>query len=281
MVNCKLRIYGLGKGNILKILYIPMQTTQTGSGEDPSWLKSPKDEQRKNGRKSGAASDAANGSRVSTPLSSGRGRRSYGGGYDSAADDDDMNYNEDCCCCPMDPILLGIVFFHGICLCLGLSCIAINIHHLTHSFTSEKSTTGHVQDIICRTYMIIFAIIMIICEVDWRFIMRRIRILDLWIFRGFFYIYIGIQTIGNIDEFLAGISNTNTGTTTTTTSSSSLDNMIGTVIVVSGIIYVGLGICCIKSVAENRDKARRDGFGRAYREIREQDNNVNIEMESV
>lgn len=38
-------------------------------------------------------------------------------------------------------------------------------------------------------------------EIDWRYVMKRIRILDLWFFRGLFYFYVGFITIENDTTF--------------------------------------------------------------------------------
>jgi|SaaInlStandDraft_5_1057022.scaffolds.fasta_scaffold94215_2 hypothetical protein len=46
---------------------------------------------------------------------------------------------------------------------------------------------------------------------------------------------------------------------------SEYDNMIGVPIMVSGVIYSCMGICCIKSIAES--KKRKDRDNKMYREI--------------
>ena len=38
-------------------------------------------------------------------------------------------------------------------------------------------------------------------EIDWRYVMKRIRILDLWFFRGFFYFYVGFITVQGDSTF--------------------------------------------------------------------------------
>jgi hypothetical protein len=280
-----------------------MQTNNSAvSSEDPPWLKSPPKEERQ-GRRSAAGGangggtgtgGADSGSRLTTPLSSGRGRQSYGNpGYDSAEEDDDANYNEDCCCCPMDPILLGITFFHGICFVLGLAGVAVHLHHLTrwgravenavttdgsgsgsgsssHSSSSgsdiSDSYPGHhhsLKELFLRCYDVVFCLLIIVCETDWRFVMKRLRLLDLWMFRGLFYIYIGLQTLevqinGDVDlETL-----------------SDLDNMVGCLLVLAGVSYLCLGACCIKSVAEAK-RRQLQMLDRPYREVQD------VEMESV
>jgi hypothetical protein len=223
-----------------------LSTNNGSSAEDPPWLKSPPKEE-KSGRKSAGVDGS---SRVSTPMSIGRARRSYGAsqghGYDSAADDDDADFNEDCCCCPMDPVLLGVGFFHGICLCLALAGLAVNVHHLT-----KHSETGQTQDILRRSYTSSFCLLMVFCEIDWRFVMRHLRLLDLWVFRGFFYVYVGLQTIGVVDTISVEVL-------------SKSENLVGTLIAIAGVIYCFGGVCCLKSVADARRKERERTV---YREL--------------
>ena len=57
------------------------------------------------------------------------------------------------------------------------------------------------RDIITRCYAIVFCVFIVLAEVDWRYIMRRIRILDLWFFRGLFYFYVGFITLGGDNTF--------------------------------------------------------------------------------
>jgi hypothetical protein len=169
--------------------------------------------------------------------SSGRARKSSGGGYHSEDDISEKGYDEDCCCFPLDPVLLTLTFFHGICICLGLAGITVNIHHLT-----KPDEQRQYQDIIMRSYTIAFCCAMVLCELDWRFFMRRVRLLDMWVFRGLFYIYVGLQTTDTLGGAL------------TLDSLSSPDNMVGFPTVISGLIYLLMGSCCLKAEAEARRK---------------------------
>lgn len=95
--------------------------------------------------------------------------------------------------------------------------------------------------------------------------MRRLRLLDLWIFRGLFYIFVGLQTV---DTNKIGV------TQFTIAALSYPDNMVGFPIIISGLMYVLMGICCVKSVAESK---RRKESNR-YRELEDQ---VDSNIESV
>ncbi len=216
---------------------------------EPQWLKSPPQEDRSSRRSSsgtvrGASEDGQSKSRASLGLGGKARRSNTAGGYHSE-EDNDFAYGDGVCCCSMDPLLLGIVFFQGICGCLGIAGVVANIQHITHPVAE-----GQYQDIIMRAYSMSFCCIIVLCEIDWRFFMRYLRLLDLWIFRGLFYMYAGLQTIDKINGFDAD-------------SLSTIGNATGITIIISGVIYMIMGACCVKSIAESRRRLERE----RYREI--------------
>ena len=74
--------------------------------------------------------------------------------------------------------------------------------------------------------------------------MKRLKLLDLWIFRGFFYAYAGLQTTGTITSLdLKEITRP--------------EDIVGLALVLAGIFYICMGGCCIKSVAESKRKVAR------------------------
>jgi hypothetical protein len=56
------------------------------------------------------------------------------------------------------------------------------------------------KDIITRCYAIIFSVVIILAEIDWRYVMRRIRILDLWFFRGM--LNVGFDRVSLVFSFV-------------------------------------------------------------------------------
>ena len=96
----------------------------------------------------------------------------------------------------MDPVLFGIAVFHMLCGLLGIAGVIANVYYM-----SRPSQHGHYQHLILRTYAVSFCATIVAIELDWRFIMKRIKLLDLWIFRGLFYVYAGLQTTGEIRSF--------------------------------------------------------------------------------
>lgn len=171
----------------------------------------------------------------------GTARSSYGG-YESEEDDDEQ-IEEDCCCCPMDPVLFGVTAFRLICFFLGIAGSVANVYCM-----SRPSESGNYQHMILRAYAASFCVTIVAIEADWRALMKRLKLLDLWIFRGLFYAYTGLQTAGEIASFdfreLARP-----------------QDIIGIALFVAGVLYTLLGTCCIKSVAESKRRAAN------YREI--------------
>ena len=161
-------------------------------------------------------------------------RKSAAVPYASSAEED---FEEDCWCCPVDPVLCWFRFFHTISGLIGVATLAANLFVLITIDTKSINA----KDIIMRCYAIIFCFIIILTgalkvqqgpctvfhtlhstkhliihsqqfvtdvknffcekEIDWRYVMKRIRILDLWFFRGLFYFYVGFITIENDTTF--------------------------------------------------------------------------------
>ena len=100
--------------------------------------------------------------------------------------------DEDCCCCPLDPVLAWFRLFHLISGLVGCASMGANGYILA----TKDVVSMDYRDIITRGYAIIFCFVVVLAEIDWRYVMRRIRILDLWFFRGLFYFYVGFITLG-------------------------------------------------------------------------------------
>lgn len=213
-----------------------MKTTISTGDEDPSWLKDPAPApglELSLGIGNPFQGEAA----IDAPRRPGavrmRRRRSY-----TDSDEDD---NEDCCCCPQDPCLIAFTLFHFVAGCLGVASIAANAYHITQPSEGNKYI-----DIIQRCYVIGFGAIIILTETDWKFLMRRLKLLDLWVFRGFFYSYVGLNTL---DLFSPTVETP--------------ECIVGFSLIVCGAMYVIMGALCLKTVAMARRK------GGAYNEIPE------------
>lgn len=212
-----------------------MKTISSTGDEEPSWLKDPAPAPLElslgigNPFQGEAASIDALRRQGTVRL---RRRRSY-----TDSDEDD---NEDCCCCPQDPCLIAFTLFHFVAGCLGVASIGANAYHLTQPNEGTKYI-----DIIQRCYVIGFGAIIVLTESEFKFLMRRLKLLDLWVFRGFFYAYVGLNTL---DLFSPTVETP--------------ECIVGFALIVLGAMYVVMGALCLKTVA----LARRKG---AYNEIPE------------
>lgn len=218
------------------------------SSDPPAWMESPEmgksggntEEAGGDGKASGAAGTIIMGKakKKSRRSSFDSARTSYGG-YES--DEDDELNEEDCCCCPMDPILFGISMFHFMCFFLGFAGMATNIYCMSRT---EDRHPGNYQNLVLRAYATCFCAMIMTIEVNWRTFVKRVKLLDLWIFRGLFYVYTGLQTTGEIKSFdLEEVSKP--------------QDLVGIAIFVAGLLYTAMGTCCIKSVAESKRKAAK------------------------
>ena len=156
-------------------------------------------------------------------------RRRKRRGYDT----DDEDSMEDCCCCPLDPCLAAFFFFHCIAGLLGVSSMAANAYHLTNKLSQQVAPPNIYIDGVLRGYSIIMGCIIVCCETDWKFLMRRLKLLDLWVFRGLFYSYVGLTTLDMYSP----------------TVYTSPECIIGFSLIVVGILYIVMGSLCLKSVA--------------------------------
>ena len=221
---------------------------KSASSDPPAWMSdSPPSSKSHNGEESEEVKMSGGGKRgggkakKARRSSMGTTRSSYGG-YES--EEDEEHVEEDCCCCPVDPVLFGIAAFHMLCGLLGIAGIIANVYYM-----SRPSQHGHYQHLILRTYAVSFCATIVAIELDWRFIMKRIKLLDLWIFRGLFYVYAGLQTTGEIRCF------------TDLSEISRPEDVVGIALFVAGFFYTLMGTCCIKSVAESKRRSTK------YREI--------------
>jgi hypothetical protein len=104
------------------------------------------------------------------------------------ADVDDDDEAESCCgCCPSDPILFSFQCFHFSSGSIALAAFAANIYTLSRP-------NIFVKDAIVRCYALVFCLLIVIVEFDWRYIVNKVRFVDYWILRGFFYTFVGFLT---------------------------------------------------------------------------------------
>jgi hypothetical protein len=102
------------------------------------------------------------------------------------ADEEDES-DSCCCCCPSDPMLCAFMCFHFTAGLVGVTALAANIYVFTRPDLSPK-------DAIMRCYALLFCALVVVIELDWRFVVNKIRFVDWWVFRGLFYTLVGFVT---------------------------------------------------------------------------------------
>ena len=128
---------------------------------------------------------AKNGVKWKQPMKGGSNNSNNGFPPDDESTEDDSDIF--CCCCSSDPVLFSFQCFHFTSGLTGLAAFAANIYTLT-----KPSIT--IRDTIVRSYALVFCLLIVIVELDWRYILNKVRFLDHWILRGFFYAFVGFVT---------------------------------------------------------------------------------------
>lgn len=142
-----------------------------------------------------------------------------------------------CCCCRVDPVLLAFQLFHFTSAISAIATIAANIYVFTKIYDNNTISINDledIRDIILRSYSMIFALVIVIVEADWRFFFRHLRIFDSWFIRGIWSCFVGIITINTKEEF------------------KSTENIIGSIIFVHGAMYLVMALLCMRSVKQSR-----------------------------
>lgn len=94
---------------------------------------------------------------------------------------------EDRRCCPSDPVLVCFQFFHFTSGVNGLLALVSNAYVYTlHDLP--------IYDLFLHGYAIVFCLLIVFVELDWRYIVSKVKFLDLWVLRGLYYIFVGVIT---------------------------------------------------------------------------------------
>jgi hypothetical protein len=144
-------------------------------------------------------------------------------GNDVRAELDELD--EDCCFCPLDPILWWFALFTVISGMAAFAGLLINVVYIAKHRADMTD-----KAILLRVYATVFSGVICLIEIDWRFLVSRLRIFDLWLIRGAFYGYVGLITCSEIEKSLSPL------------------NVIGSVIASVGVVYMVMGLCCMKTV---------------------------------
>lgn len=105
----------------------------------------------------------------------------------AAEDNGDVDSESCCCCFSSDPMLFAFQCFHITAGFSGLGAFIANIYVFSRPHITVKEA-------IIRGYSLIFCMLMVATELDWRYIVNKARFLDWWVLRGLFYTFIGFIT---------------------------------------------------------------------------------------
>jgi hypothetical protein len=101
--------------------------------------------------------------------------------------------NDSCCACMNDGYLIWFSLFSYIAIATSLASIVSNLRFiLAAKWAGVPFLT--VKNCIIRLYASCFLGVLVCIELEWKYVMRRIRFLDYWTFRGFTYAFLGIIT---------------------------------------------------------------------------------------
>eukprot|EP01031_Cornospumella_fuschlensis_P035646 gene35646-43234_t len=144
-----------------------------------------------------------------------------------------IDLEEDCCCCPRDPVLYYFYLYHFITGLVGLFCIVANVSIIVDSRSIWR-------DKIMHSYLCLFSLVVVAVEIDFRFITSRLRLMELWLFRGLFYSFVGFGTVCASDP----------------DAHSFYANAIGILLCVLGFGYACMEMFCLRSVLSERLQIR-------------------------
>ena len=100
--------------------------------------------------------------------------------------DDDSNDS----CCEIDSVLCTFMLFHFIAALVAISALVCNVYVF---WTNDLSWDSY-RDATIRLYAALLCLAIVCVESDWKFIIRRVKFLESWIFRGFSYAFLGFIT---------------------------------------------------------------------------------------
>lgn len=134
---------------------------------------------------------------------------------------------DDLCCCCLDPVLCWFRFFHFL---GGAACILAFVSNTVYG----QNDLASLYAIIMRLYVAVFSIVLLLIQLQMPLVTHSLALFDMWVYRGFFFAYIGLRTINADKEYFL------------------FENVVGIFMLVMGFIYFLLGMCCMKVVEDRR-----------------------------
>jgi hypothetical protein len=111
------------------------------------------------------------------PKPSVKNKRSHSGGFSC--------FGFRCGCCPDDPVLYYFRVFHSFCILVGVLAFISNLYVLLDIFLD-------LRNIVIHLYALFLCLVIIAAEFDLSMLLLRIQLFDSWMFRGVFYVFVGV-----------------------------------------------------------------------------------------
>ncbi|XP_059647990.1 uncharacterized protein LOC132294228 [Cornus florida] len=137
-----------------------------------------------------------------------------------------------------DALLIVCRFFSVITALAAILCIVVNVLSAIRSFTNVSD----IFDGIFRCYAVVIAILVVVAETEWGFIMKFWKVLEYWVGRGMLQIFVAVMTKAypeNYEDQNALIL---------------LQSIASYILLGCGVVYVFAGILCIGLIKRSRQK---------------------------
>ncbi|KAJ6917298.1 hypothetical protein NC652_019611 [Populus alba x Populus x berolinensis] len=122
----------------------------------------------------------------------------------------------------------------------AILCIAVNLLSAIQSFKNGSD----VFDGIFRCYAVIIAVIVVVAETEWGFIIKYWKVLEYWVGRGMLQIFVAVMTRAFPDY------------SSKQKQLVILENVASYLLLACGVVYVVLGILCIGCLKRAQQKKK-------------------------
>ena len=165
---------------------------------------------------------------------------SYGGllngsGIGSASGMIDGEGEHERCCFCYDPVLCPFYILNGASCTIAFGCSMLNCWLLAADNSPDLVV------VFIRIYSCLFGILVIFVEIDCRMVMDYVKALEFWSIRGLFYLFVGVLTLTACKSHEQSVYRYDR-----------LEEILGSMLCLVGIVYFLGGICCFHSIKEKR-----------------------------
>eukprot|EP00753_Platysulcus_tardus_P005378 PLAT13235.1.p1 GENE.PLAT13235.1~~PLAT13235.1.p1 ORF type:complete len:260 (+),score=69.09 PLAT13235.1:528-1307(+) len=142
-----------------------------------------------------------------------------------------------------DGLLFALRILAALNICAALLVCAAHIDILSRAEQLDLDA----DKAIVRVYGILFALLAILTELDWARLRRQLQLLQSWLFRGLFYIFVGLLSFESGNAAMSGSS-----------SERLLDEVAGAAMAALGALYCVMELLCCRVWRNRRiaEKAR-------------------------